>query len=115
MVTGFVGGNEDGAVYVVVDPLAVVVRLKVPHAPVILLPQLAVQSTPAFVESPVTVAASVDVLPSAKDIDGVRVIVTLMTVDVLMVAWAETLVVPSATAVAMMVTIPPAGALAGAV
>ncbi len=34
IVTGFVGGNEEGAVYVVVDPLAVVAGLKVPHAPV---------------------------------------------------------------------------------
>jgi hypothetical protein len=100
---------------VVVDPLLVVAGLKVPHAPAVLLPQLTVQSTPAFVESPVTVAASVDVLPSAKDVDSVRVIVTLMTGDVLIVAWAEALVVPSATEVAVIVTTPLVGAVAGAV
>ncbi|HEY0228242.1 MAG TPA: hypothetical protein VGC05_18045 [Mycobacterium sp.] len=54
----------------VVDPLFVVAGLKVPHAPGALLPQLAVQSTPAFVESPVTVAATVVVLPSASDVEG---------------------------------------------
>ena len=79
----------------VVDPLLVVAGLKVPHAPATLLPQLAVQSTPAFVESPVTVAASVEVLPSARDGDGVRVILALMTGDVLMVTLAESLVAPS--------------------
>jgi hypothetical protein len=100
---------------VVVDPLLVVVGLNVPHAPAVLLPQLAVQSTPAFVESPVTVAASVDVLPSAKDVDGVRVIVMLMTGDALIVTWAESLVVPSATEVAVIVTTPLVGEVAGAV
>lgn len=99
----------------VVDPLLVVVGLNVPHAPAVLLPQLAVQSTPAFVESPVTVAASVDVLPSAKDVDGVRVIVMLMTGDALIVTWAESLVVPSATEVAVIVTTPLVGEVAGAV
>ena len=99
----------------VVDPLLVVVGLNVPHAPAVLLPQLAVQSTPAFVESPVTVAASVEVLPSARVADGELVIVTLMTTGVLIVAWAEALVVPSVAEVAVMVAAPPVGTVAGAV
>lgn len=99
----------------VVDPLLVVAGLNVPHAPAVLLPQLAVQSTPAFVASPATVAANVEVLPTAMDVDGVPVIVALMTVDVLIVAWEEVLVVPSAAEVAVMVTTPPVGAVAGAV
>ncbi len=86
-----------------------------PHAPDALLPHVAVQSTPAFVESPVTVAASVAVLLSANDVGTVRVIATLMTGDALIVAVAEPLVVPSVTEVAMIVTTALAGAAAGAV
>ncbi len=115
MVTGFVGGSEKGAVYVVVDPLAVVAGLKVPHAPGVLLPQVAVQSTPAFVRSPVTVAPSVAVLLSASDVGTARVIMTSITGDAVMVAAAEALVAPSVTEVAVMVTTPPVGAVAGAV
>lgn len=99
----------------VVDPLLVVAGLKVPHAPAVLLPQLAVQSTPAFVASPVTVAASVEVLPAAMDVDGVLVIVVLMTADALIVVREDALVVPSVAEVAVMVTTPPVGAVAGAV
>jgi hypothetical protein len=100
---------------VVVDPLFVVAGLKVPHAPGELLPHVAVQSTPAFVESPLTFAPRVAVLPSASDVGTVRLMVTLMTGDELIVAVAEALVTPSVLEVAVMVTAPLAGAVAAAV
>ena len=109
------GGSEEGAVYVIVDPLFVVAGLKVPHAPGVLLPQAAVQSTPAFVESPVTVAPSVAVLPSASDAGTVRVIVTLITGEEVTVATAAALVEPSFADVAVIRTVPPVGTVDGAV
>jgi hypothetical protein len=61
------------------------------------------------------VAATVVVLPSATDVNGAWLIATLITADALIVAVAESLVVPSVTEVAVMVTTPPAGAAAGAI
>jgi hypothetical protein len=54
MVTVLLAGTEAGAVKVVVAPLAVCVGEKEPQAPA--LPQVTVQSTPAFAASLLTVA-----------------------------------------------------------
>jgi hypothetical protein len=100
---------------VVVDPLLVVAGLKVPHAPGALLPQLAVQSTPAFVESPVTVAPSVAALPSVSVVGKERVIVTLITWEPVTVATAAGLVAPLFAEIAVILTVPPVGTVDGAV
>ncbi len=97
-----------------VASLAVYKTLKLPQAPVVALPHVTVQSTPALEESPVTVALMVEVLVSANDAAGARVIVMEITGVVLIVAVAVPLV-PSLAEVAMIVTGPPAGGVAGAV
>jgi hypothetical protein len=99
-------------------PLAVLAELKVPQSPSVLLPQVAVQSTPALLKSPATVALSVVVLPSARDEGGV-VRLTVITVEALIVATAVALVTPSFAEVfaevALIVTLPPSGTVDGAV
>ncbi len=97
-----------------VAALAVCVELKVPQPPTVVLPHVTVQSTPTLEESPVTVALMVEVLPSASDAAGVRVIAIEITGEVLMVAVAVA-VEPSFAEVATIVTGPPAGGVAGAV
>jgi hypothetical protein len=94
-------------------PLAVVVELNVPQAPAALLPQATVQSTPALLESPVTVAVSVVDAPSPRDEGGVKL--TVMTGEAVIFAVAVALVVPSFAEVAVIVTVPPAGTVEGAV
>jgi hypothetical protein len=67
-----------------------------------------------LVESPVTVAVTVPTLPTLKD-EGDCVILTVITGEAVTVATAVADVVPSFTDVAVMVTVPPVGAVAGAV
>lgn len=95
-------------------PLAVLAELNVPQAPATLLPQVAVQSTPALLESPVTVALSVADVSSARDASEV-VKLTVITLEALIVATAVALVVLSFAEVAVIVTVPPEGTVDGAV
>jgi len=101
-----------GPVYVVLAPLAVCAGLKEPQVPV----GVHVQSTPALLESPVTVALIVVVALTANEAGGGVLRATP--------TWPEAAVMETvATAVALcvlvevavMVTVPPAGADAGAV
>jgi hypothetical protein len=94
--------------------LAVVAGLKTPHAPATALPQVAVQSTPALLESPVTVALNVAPLPTLN-VAGACVILTVITGEAVTVAAAEALVMPSFADVAVIVTGPPEGIEDGAV
>ena len=66
-------------------------------------------------ESPVTEAASVVLFPSYREVGTVRVIVMLMTEASVTVATATSLLDPSFAEVAVMVTVPPAGTVVGAV
>lgn len=76
MLTVLPVGTADGGVYIVVAPLAVCVVEKDPQAPA--LPQLTAQSTPAFAESFVTVAASAAVAPICNEAGGTCVSATEM-------------------------------------
>jgi hypothetical protein len=114
IVTGLPAGIAEGAVKMVPAALAVVTGLKEPHAPAVALPHVAIQSTPALVESPVTVALMVVPLPVANDVAGCE-IVTEITGEVVTVAAVEALVEPSFADVAVILTVPPAGTKDGAV
>jgi len=92
----------------------VLAELNVPQAPATLLPQVAVQSTPALLESPVTVALSVADLSSARDASEV-VKLTVITLEALIVATAVEWVTPSFAEVAVIVTVPPEGTVVEAV
>jgi hypothetical protein len=94
--------------------LAVVAGLKAPHAPATVLPQVAVQSTPALLESPVTVALTVAPLPIPNDV-GDCVMLTVITAELVTVATAGGEAIPPFTDVAVMAIVPPEGTVAGAV
>jgi hypothetical protein len=86
----------------------------VPQALALLLPHATVQSTPALLESPVTVAETVPTLPTPKD-EGDCVILTVITGEAVTVATARLEVIPPFTDVAVMATVPPVGTVSGAV
>jgi hypothetical protein len=97
---------------VVAAPLAVVVGLKLPHDE---LPQVTLQATPAFAESPVTVAMMLAVAPVASDEGGGVVSETEIAGAVVMVIEALADFVGSDKEVAVTVTTPAPGTAAGAV
>jgi len=78
------------------------------------LPHVAVQSTPALLESPVTVALTVPALPIPSDV-GDCVMLTVITEEAVTVAAAEALVKPSFADMAVTVIFPPVGTVDGAV
>jgi len=94
-----------GAVYVVLAALAVCAGLNDPHAPT----GVQDQSTPALVESPVTVALKVEVAFRTNDAGGaleIAIVVGLVAAEIVTVATA---VAPCAVVdVAVMVTVPAA-------
>jgi hypothetical protein len=91
-------------------PLAVFVGLKVPHAPAAVLPQVAVQPTPALFTSLATTAVRLSV-PDVLMLKAEGDTETVMG-RIVIVALAD--FVESPTDVAVIV-IPPAGDVAGAV
>jgi hypothetical protein len=105
-------GTAEGAVYVVATPLAVWVGLNDPQAPA--LPQVTVQSTPAFVWSFETTAVIGLAELVCIDVGGGGLKTTVIAGRV-MVMLAETNFVLSAVEVAWTVTVPPVGTVAGAV
>ena len=84
-----------------------------PQAPA--LPQLALQSTPLFAGSLVTVAATFAVLLTVRLPGGAIEKATAIGAPAVTLIVAEADLVASAVEVAVMVTVPPAGTLAGAV
>jgi hypothetical protein len=94
--------------------VVVVVLLKAPQAPAVLLPQATVQVTPAFFESLVTVAVS-EAVPLIWSDAGWPESATVMLDGDVMVMAAEADLVLSATEVAVTVTLAPVGIAAGAV
>ena len=96
----------------VAAPFAVDVGLKLPHDE---LPQVTLHVTPAFAESPVTVAATLAVAPVASDEGGGVVSETEMAGAVVMVMEALADFVGSDIEVAVTVTAPAPGTIAGAV
>ncbi len=106
-------GTAAGAVYVVAAPLAVVAVLKLPHCE---LPHVTDQLTPAFFVSLLTTAATLVAAPAVSE--GAGLVPNATTIDgggALIVIVADTLFVLSETDVAVMVSVPDAGAAAGAV
>jgi hypothetical protein len=97
---------------VVAAPLAVVVGLKLPHDE---LPHVTLQVTPALAESPVTVAMTLAVAPVASDEGGGVVSETEIAGAVVMVMEAVADFVGSDREVAVTVTTPAPGTVAGAV
>src|SRR6266849_2060937 len=106
MVTVPPGGTVAGAVKVVFAPLAVCAGL---NAPQLALPQVTVQSTPAFVESFETVALICAVELTASDAGGAVVKAMLMGGVVVMVTLAVTNLVLFAVDAALIVTVFPVG------
>ena len=104
-------GAAAGAVYMVGDPLAVVVTLNVPQAPA--LPQVTAHVTPRLAESLLTTAANEAVAPGAIEPGSEGLKITEITPTV-MLAMLDMVV--SVTEVAIRVTMPlSAGMVAGAV
>jgi hypothetical protein len=97
---------------VVAAPLAVVAGLKLPHCE---LPQLTLQVTPAFAESPVTVAMTLAVAAVVIDEGGGVVSATEMEGVAVMVMEADADLVGSVAEVAVTVTTPVPGTAVGAV
>jgi hypothetical protein len=97
---------------VVAAPLAVFVGLRLPHCE---LPQVTLQVTPAFAESPVTDAMTLAVAPVASDEGGGVVNATEISGAVVMVMEAVADFVGSEREVAVTVTTPVPGTVAGAV
>jgi hypothetical protein len=97
---------------VVAAPLAVFVGLKLPHWE---LPQVTVQVTPALAESPVTDAMMFAVAPVASEEGGGVVNATEIAGAVVMVIEAVADFVGSEREVAVTVTTPALGTVAGAV
>ena len=96
----------------VAAPLAVFVGLKLPHCE---LPQVTLQVTPPLAESPVTDAMTLAVAPVASDEGGGVLSVTEMAGAVVMVMEAVADFVGSETEMAVTVTTPVPGTVAGAV
>jgi hypothetical protein len=92
----------------------VVVLLKAPQAPAVLLPQATDQVTPAFFESFVTVAVS-EAVPLIRSEAGSPAIATVMPGAAVIVMLAVADFVVSVTEVAVMLIVPPVGTEAGAV
>jgi glycine cleavage system regulatory protein len=109
MVTVPPDGTVAGAVYVVMTVLSVRGGLKLPQADV----GVQLQFTPALAESLVTVAATLAVPLGATDAGGIVDNVTDIVVE--MATAALMLFEESVTEVAIMVTLPPDGTVAGAV
>jgi hypothetical protein len=108
-------GTAAGAVYVTAAPEALVAGDTVPHVAPLQPAPLALQVTPLFAESPVTVAVKACVPPTVTlAVDSESVTATgAGVVDNVMVVAAD--FVPSATEVAVKVTAAGFGTVAGAV
>jgi hypothetical protein len=94
-------GTAAGAVKVVALPLAVCAGAKEPQFPG--LPQVTVQSTPAFAESLVTVATSGAEALSTREFPGTPCVMAIET-GATMVTLALAVTLPAAVEVAVMVT-----------
>jgi hypothetical protein len=106
-------GTADGAVYVVAVPLAVLVGLNPPQAP--MLPQVTDQVTPAFAESLLTTAVSDVVALVWSEEGGSGLKATEIGTAAVMVMVADADFVVSVTEVAVTVTVLPVGTADGAV
>jgi hypothetical protein len=110
--TGEGVGTAEGAVKTVLAPLRVFAGLTAPQAPAV--PQLTLQVTPALAGSLMTVAVKVAVPLSTTEVaDWLSVTVTAPATEVTVIV-AEAVLLGSVTELAVMVTVPPAGTVAGA-
>jgi hypothetical protein len=111
IVTGMLDEIAEGAVKVVVEPMAVWAGLNEPQ---IELPQVTVQSAPEFEESLATAALIVAWAPASREAGG-GFTKAMDTAAPVIITVATTLLLASAVAVAVMVTALPVGMTAGAV
>jgi hypothetical protein len=112
-VTRPLDGMTVGAVYTVLAPLPVVVGLKEPQT---LEPQATLQVTSGFAEvSFVIIATKGDVAPTCSDAGGCVKRFTTMGIGDTIVTVAETVLLGSATELAVIFTVEPLGIASGAV
>lgn len=101
-------GTVAGAVYVAATPLPVEDGLNVPHSS----DGVQLQFTEGLAGS-LTVVAAIDAVPPTTSVDGALVVSEMLT-PAIVIGWLTDFV-PSATEIAVIVTLPPAGTVVGAV